>query len=178
MITEFDNYKIGLLSERGGEAFYNLIDKNRARLEDFFAGTVSKTRTLEDTLLYCDEIQKRIKSISYLPYMITDVNTNEFIGLVDVKNIDMTVPKAELGSFIDSGYEGKGIVTKAINIVVDHIVKEYKFIKLLCRASSRNKGSIAVILKNGFELEGTIRRDYKTTKGEIVDLNYYGRLFN
>lgn len=177
MISEFDNYKIELLSESGGEAFYKLIDRNRARLEDFFAGTVSKTRTLEDTLHYCDEIQKRIKSISYLPYMITDVNTNEFIGLVDVKNIDMTVPKAELGSFIDSGYEGKGIVSKATNLVVDHIVKEYKFIKLLCRASSRNKGSIAVILKNGFELEGTIRRDYKTTKGEIVDLNYYGRIF-
>jgi RimJ/RimL family protein N-acetyltransferase len=36
---------------------------------------------------------------------------------------------------------------------------------------------MAVILKNGFELEGTIRNDYRTTKGEIVDLNYYGRVF-
>ena len=34
------------------------------------------------------------------------------------------------------------------------------------------------ILKNGFELEGTIRRDYKTTKGEVVDLNYYGKVFD
>lgn len=144
----------------------------------FFAGTVSKTRTLEDTLKYCDDIQKRIKSMDYLPYMIIDISTNEFIGLVDVKNIDMNVPKAELGSFIDHRYEGKGIVSKATNLVVDHIVKDYKFIKLLCRANSRNKGSIAVILKNGFELEGTIRRDYKTTKGEIVDLNYYGRVFD
>ncbi|WP_299116405.1 GNAT family protein [uncultured Winogradskyella sp.] len=174
----FDNFKIELLSENRGEAFYNLIDKNRIRLEDFFAGTVSKTMTLKDTLNYCDEIQQRIKAISYLPYMIIDVDTDEFIGLVDVKNIDMNVPKAELGSFIDKRYEGKGIVSKATSLVVDHIVKEYKFIKLLCRASSRNKGSIAVILKNGFKLEGTIRRDYKTTKGEIVDLNYYGRIFD
>ncbi|EDP69992.1 Acetyltransferase [Flavobacteriales bacterium ALC-1] len=174
----FDSFKIDLLQPNEGEALFNLIDSNRARLEDFFAGTVSKTRTLEDTLVYCEDIQKRIKAIGYLPYMITDVNTNEFIGLVDVKNIDMNVPKAELGSFIDSRYEGKGIVSKATNLVVDHIVEEYKFIKLLCRASSRNKGSVAVILKNGFELEGTIRRDYKTTKGEIVDLNYYGRIFD
>jgi len=174
----FDHFRIELLSESGGEPFYNLIYKNRPRLEDFFAGTVSKTRTLEDTLEYCDKIQKRIKTMSYLPYMITDNNTNEFIGLVDVKNIDMNVPKAELGSFIDSRYEGKGVVSKTTSLVVDHIVKEYKFIKLLCRANYRNKGSIAVILKNGFELEGTIRRDYKTTKGEIVDLNYYGRVFD
>lgn len=173
----FDNFKINLLQPNESETFFYLIENNRNRLEDFFAGTVAKTLTLEDTLNYCDEIQKRVQAMSYLPYMIADVSTNEFIGLVDVKNIDMNVPKAELGSFIDSRYEGKGIVTKATDLVINHIVKEYKFIKLLCRANSRNKGSIAVILKNGFELEGTIRRDYKTTKGEVVDLNYYGRIF-
>jgi len=173
----FDNYKISLLGDNEGDAFFGLIDSNRQRLEDFFAGTVSKTRTLEDTLEYCFEIQKLIEVISYLPFLITDIETNKFIGLVDVKNINLDVPKAELGIFIDKHYEGKGIISKATNLVIDHIVEEYKFIKLLCRANSRNKGSIAVILKNGFELEGTIRKDYRTTKGEIVDLNYYGRVF-
>ncbi len=134
--------------------------------------------TLEDTLVYCAEIQNKIEAKTYFPFMITDKNTGKFIGLVDVKNIDWNVPKAELGSFIDKDYEGKGIVSTATNLVVAHIVEKYKFIKLLCRANSRNKGSIAVILKNGFELEGTIRKDYRTTKGEIVDLNYYGRVFN
>ncbi len=173
----FDNYKISLLGVNDGSDFFELIDSNRQRLEDFFAGTVAKTRTLEDTLGYCDEIQKRIKDISYLPFMITDIETDKFIGLVDVKNIDMNFPKAELGSFIDTQYEGKGIVSKATNLVIDHIIEEYEFIKLLCRVNSRNMRSIAVILKNGFELEGTIRNDYRTTKGEIVDLNYYGRVF-
>ncbi|WCO00403.1 GNAT family N-acetyltransferase [Psychroserpens ponticola] len=174
----FDHYKINLLQANESEAFFNLIDTNRPRLEDFFAGTVSKTLTLETTENYCVDIQKRIENKSYLPYMITDIETNEFVGLVDVKNIDLNVPKAELGSFIDGNYEGKGIVTEATKLVVDHIVKQYKFVKLLCRAGSRNKGSIAVILKNGFELEGTIRKDYRTTKGDIVDLNYYGRVFD
>ena len=155
---KFKNFTIRLLQPNEGKAFFNLIENNRSRLEDFFAGTVSKTKTLED--------------------MITDINTGEFIGLVDVKNINKDLPKAELGSFIDHRYEGKGVVTDATKLVVNHIVEEYKFIKLLCRANARNKGSIAVILKNGFELEGTIRRDYKTTKGEVVDLNYYGRVFN
>jgi len=173
----FKHYKIDILQPDQGEAFYHLIENNRKRLEDFFAGTVSRTLTLEATLNYCNLIQQQIKDKTYLPYLIMDLNTNEFIGLVDVKNIDWNVPKAELGSFIDFNYQGKGITTKASNLVVDHIVETYKFKKLLCRANARNKGSIAVILKNGFELEGTIRRDYKTTKGEIVDLNYYGKIF-
>ncbi|MEH6537526.1 MAG: GNAT family protein [Psychroserpens sp.] len=173
----FNHFKIDLLQPNESEALFNLIDSNRVRLEDFFAGIVSKTLTLEATINYGVEIQQRIKDKSYLPYMITDTKTNAFVGLVDVKNIDWNVPKAELGSFIDTKYEGQGITSKATNLVVDYIVQKHKFIKLLCRANSRNKGSIAVILKNGFELEGTIRNDYRTTKGEIVDLNYYGRVF-
>lgn len=174
----FKHYKINLLQAQESEAFFKLIDRNRVRLEDFFAGTVSKTQTLKATESYCVDIQKRIKNMSYLPYMIIDTETNGFVGLVDVKNIDMNIPKAELGFFIDAHYEGQGIITEATKLVVAHIVETYKFIKLLCRASSRNSGSIAVILKNGFELEGTIRKDYRTTKGELVDLNYYGRVFD
>ncbi|WP_034058111.1 GNAT family N-acetyltransferase [Lacinutrix jangbogonensis] len=174
---QFDNYRINLLNASESEALFKLIDDNRPRLEDYFAGTVSKTKTLADTVLYCNAIEQRIAQKSYFPFMITDMKTNLFVALVDVKNIDWNVPKAELGSFIDIAYEGKGIVTKATGLVVNHIIETYKFKKLLCRANSRNIGSISVILKSGFELEGTIRNDYRTTKGEIVDLNYYGRVF-
>ncbi len=174
---KFDHFKIALLQPEESKPFFDLIENNRPRLEDFFAGTVSRTQTLEDTIVYCKIIQKRINDRSYFPFMITDLRTNAFVGLFDVKNIDWNVPKAELGSFIDSKYEGQGITSKSSNLMVDYLVEEYKFIKLLCRANSRNKGSIAVILKNGFQLEGTIRNDYRTTKGEIVDLNYYGRVF-
>jgi ribosomal-protein-serine acetyltransferase len=173
----FEHYNIEVLQPEASKAFFDLIEKNRPRLEDFFAGLVSRTQTLEDSINYCKIIEEKITDKSYFPFMITDLNTNAFVGLVDVKNMDWNVPKAELGSFIDTTYEGKGIATKATNLVVDYVVEEYQFIKLLCRANSRNKGSIAVILKNGFELEGTIRNDYRTTKGDIVDLNYYGRVF-
>ncbi len=175
---QFDKYKISLLEANQSKAFFNLIDDNRSRLEDFFAGTVSKTRTLEDTIAYCEEITKRIIDKSYFPYMIVDEETNAFVGLIDVKNIDWNVPKAELGSFIATNYEGKGIATEATSLIVDHLIETHHFKKLLCRANSRNIGSVNVILKNGFELEGTIRNDYRTTKGEIVDLNYYGRIFD
>jgi len=173
----FEGYKIALLDSNDSDLFFNLIDSNRFRLEDFFAGTVSKTRTLEDTRDYCKIIEQKIKDKSYFPFMIIDVETNSFIGLVDVKNMDWNVPKAELGSFIDTDYEGRGIITKATTLVIDYLIENYHFKKLLCRANSINIGSISVILKNGFQLEGTIRNDYRTTKGEIVDLNYYGRIF-
>ena len=85
--------------------------------------------------------------------------------------------KAELGAFIDANYVGKGIVTQLGTHLIEQIVEEHKFKKLYCRVSPKNERSISLVERVGFILEGTIKRDYKTTKGELIDLNYYGRLF-
>jgi len=176
MKITFENFNIIDFDTQRGEAFFSMIDSNRARLEDFFAGTVSRTRTLEDTINYCAVIAQKIQDKSYFPYIITN-KSDDFIGLIDVKNISWNVPKAEIGYFIDSKFEGKGIISKALGAIVDYLIKTYQFKKLLCRANSKNQGSINVALKNDFQLEGIIRNDYRTTKGEIVDLNYYGKVF-
>ena len=177
MKIEFDEYKVSLLDSNDAESFYQLIESNRDRLEDYFAGTVSKARTLKDTIEYCEVIKQKIKDKSYFPFIVSLQKDDEFVGMIDIKNIDWKVPKAEIGYLIDQKYEGKGITSKALSLVIDFISQEYGFKKLLCRVNSANLGSIGVALKNKFELEGTIRRDYKTTKNVVVDLNYYGRLF-
>ncbi|PKV51266.1 RimJ/RimL family protein N-acetyltransferase [Aquimarina sp. MAR_2010_214] len=172
-----ENYIVKMLSANQSESFFQLIHTNRERLEDFFAGTVACTKTLSDTIDYCREIEQKIKERVYFPYVIIEKSSQEIIGFIDIKNIDWNIPKAELGAFIDSKYEGKGIITNTMSSLIDTIVNEHHFKKLLCRISSRNVRSINVALNSGFELEGTIRCDYKTTKGEIVDLNYYGKVF-
>ena len=176
MKIEFDNFNIADFDTQEAAAFFNLIDSNRSGLEDFFAGTVSQTKTLEDTIDYCTVIEQRVKDKTYFPHIITN-KQDEFIGLIDVKNISWDIPKAEIGYFVDSNYEGKGIISKALGGMVDYLIETYQFKKLLCRVSSNNQGSINVALKNDFQLEGTIRNDYRTTKGEIVDMNYYGKVF-
>jgi RimJ/RimL family protein N-acetyltransferase len=177
MNISFDKYQVQLLDTNNPEMFFHLLNENRFRLEEYFAGTIAHTKDLSSTKNYCELIQQRIEEKRYFPYVIIDVYTQKYIGLIDVKNIDWNIPKAELGYFIDHNYEGGGIISKALGFTINALVKSYGFKKLLCRINKSNKGSIAVALKNGFELEGTIRRDYKTTKGLIVDLNYYGRLF-
>jgi len=172
-----NNYRLMLLNLDKSEAFFSLIESNRDRLEDFFAGVVKQTRTVEMTYLYCKEVEKKIGQKTYFPYLIIDSKVDKIIGLIDVKNIDWHIPKAELGAFIDAEYEGKGIVTKQVGGLIDDIVELYQFKKLFCRVAPKNKRSIAVVLNLGFELEGQIKCDYRTTHGKLVDLNYYGKVF-
>jgi ribosomal-protein-serine acetyltransferase len=95
---------------------------------------------------------------------------------MDIKSIDWNIPKAELGFFIDENYEGKGIISIAVSKVVEHCFETLKMKKLFLRTHEKNIGSRKVAEKNGFTVEGIIRSDYKTTRGVIVDLMYYGLL--
>ncbi|HLP56214.1 MAG TPA: GNAT family N-acetyltransferase [Fluviicola sp.] len=172
----FDNFTIRLLTTDDLDAYFQLIENNRQRLEDFFTGTVSRTKTLEDTRQFLADIAQRIHEKSYFPYIIVDNSNQKIAGFVDLKNIDWNIPKSEMGLYIDRDYSNRGISTKAFKLFCDFCFDEYGFQKLFLRTHQRNKSARRVAEKCGFEVEGTIRRDYKTTSGEIVDLIYYGKI--
>jgi len=171
---EFSHFKLRLAEPEDATAFFQLIDRNRPRLEDFFSGTVARTRTPEDTQAYIEEIMQRIAARTYFPYFLIDTKRPGFVGLIDVKNIDWNIPRAELGCFIDREYAGQGIASDAFRYVVKHLIDDLGFEKLFLRTSPANLSAIALAEKTGFKQEGLLRHDYKTTKGELVDMVYYG----
>lgn len=173
---QLEKFHIRLIEKQDAEKFYDLIERNRTRLEDFFAGTVAKTSSLEKTKTYVDEILEKQIRPTYLAYLVIDIETGAIVTLIDVKNIDWNLPKAELGCFVDATYEGKGISGRALKIIIDQLFEEFNFEKLFLRTHVENKPARALAEKCGFEIEGTLRRDYKTTAGELVDLLYYGLL--
>src|ERR1700741_3067320 len=100
----FDNYTIRLLEPGDLEAYYKLIETNRKRLEDGFAGTVSRTLTFEATREFVIERIQKAKERTYFPFIIIDHKTNEIAGFIDIKNIDWKIPKGELGCYADAKY--------------------------------------------------------------------------
>jgi ribosomal-protein-serine acetyltransferase len=175
MTLQFEHYRIQPLDTRNPDAFFNLISSNKPRLEDFFAGTVAKTSTLEDTIAYCQNINARVAAKQYFPFSIIDTKTNQWVGLIDVKNIDWDNSMAEMGYLIDEHYQGRGLTSKAVGLLIEYLKENYPLNQLLCRVASKNKASKQVALRNGFQFERTVDKDYTTTKGEVVDLDYYVR---
>ncbi|NOT36633.1 MAG: GNAT family N-acetyltransferase [Saprospiraceae bacterium] len=172
----FSNFTIRPLTINDLDAYFRLVDKNRKRLEDFFTGTVSKTKTFEDTKQFLLDIVQRSKDRTYFPYIIIDNSNQKIAGFIDLKNIDWNIPKSEMGLYIDEDYANQGISTKAFGVFCEHCFSEHKFQKLFLRTHQNNTYARKVAENCGFQIEGTIRRDYKTTSGEIVDLIYYGRI--
>jgi len=173
---KFQNFSIRLLVEQDIESYYKLVQKNRSRLEAFFTGTTSKTKTYEDTQTFLSDMVQRTKEKTYFPYIIIDDTSNTIAGFLDLKNIDWNIPKSELGCYIDEDYEGKGISSEAVKIFCDYSFSEFKFKKIFLRTHPSNLAARNIAEKCGFEVEGILRREYKTTSGEIIDLIYYGKL--
>ncbi|MDO1500424.1 GNAT family protein [Winogradskyella maritima] len=172
----FDHYHIRLLELSDLDAYYKMVSTNRERLEDFFTGTTSRTKTYADTKMFLAEMLERTERREYFPYLILDTKTNDIVGFLDLKNVDWNIPKTEMGLYIDEAYAGKGISLRAFKLFCKHCFDTYNFRKLFLRTHSENHPARAIAEKAGFKNEGTIRCDYKTTKGELVDLIYYGKL--
>ena len=172
---KFENYELRLLENKDTISFFQLIESNRERLEDFIAGIVSKTNNLEDTQIFVDDIIHKRSNKTYFPYVLINNGNNEFVGFFDVKNIDWNIPKAEIGFFIDKNYTGKGLATKFLKIIIIHYFDNIGFKKIVLRIHKENTQSAKVAENCGFLKEGIIRNDYKKTNGEIVDMIYYGK---
>ena len=172
----FDHYSLRLLQLGDLDAYFEMVRRNRKRLADRFIGTVSRTKTLEEAQEFVEEMIRHTISNTYFPYVIVDENESRIIGFIDLKNIDWSIPKTQIGFYIDEGYEGKGIISQAVSKIIDYCFDEKGFEKLFMRIHPENMAAKKVAEKCGFELEGTIRRDYKTPSGQLVDLLYFGKV--
>ncbi len=175
-LMKFDHFTIRLLRMDDLDSYFDLVRRNKDRLADRFVGTVSRTQTLEEAQEFVEEMLRHTISNTYYPYVIVDQNDESIIGFVDLKNIDWTIPKTQIGFYIDESYAGQGIISKAVEEICKHCFEEKGFEKLYMRIHEENIAALKVADKCGFDLEGTIRKDYRTHSGELVDLLYYGRL--
>ena len=83
---------------------------------------------------------------------------------------------AELGYVLGSKYWGKGIVTKAVELVVKIIFDELPYLERIeALVDVENVGSQRVLEKAGFQKEGLLRK-YLFTKGKSRDMVIYSLL--
>ncbi|MBC3765561.1 GNAT family N-acetyltransferase [Neptunicella marina] len=167
------NPVIKLLDLSDYRAFFDLIDSNRDRLLDFFAGTCKRTNSLEDTEQYCVEIKYKIQQQSYFPFMLQRPDSGEFIGFIDIKNIDWHTNTAEVGYFIDGKAEGAGLMVQAVQQVFLWLSQHTSLKHIYCRIHESNQRSLALAQKLGFKFECILPGSYVNSRGETIDLNKF-----
>ena len=173
---KFNNWKIDKLENISSEEFFNLIDRNKERLKNTFPVTLSHCLNLEATIDFLKFNSVKEKNKENYFFYIRSLETNNLIGYVGIKKIDLKISKCELFYFIDKDFEGKGIVSNAVSKTINFCFKDLKMNKIFICTSKINFGSQQIALKNAFQQEGMLREEFKNGDGILEDIVYFGLL--
>lgn len=101
---------------------------------------------------------------------------SEFCGLIGlILQKDIYRKSAEVGYWIGEPFWGKGIATKAIELITTYAFDEMKLIRIYAGIFEYNIGSMRVLEKNGFQKEGISKKAiFKNEK--FWDEHRYGKL--
>ena len=175
MIARFFNLNFRLLTNDDAPQLLALIERNRVRLRDYFPVTSGTITNLGTAYNYTDKQLKQALDKEQYLFVLADDN-HDLKGLFFIKNIDWRVPKGELAYFIDTKLEGRGIMTRTMAEIVNYSFHTLGMNKLFLLTGIDNIPSRRIAEKNGFEVEGILRKNFKITSGELVDMVYYGKL--
>ena len=89
----------------------------------------------------------------------------ELVGAIGSGSFEVgTSHRAGIGYWLARPYWGRGVMTDAVRAYVRYAFQELGLVRLTAHVYTFNVGSARVLEKNGFKLEGLLRKHYR--KGE------------
>jgi ribosomal-protein-serine acetyltransferase len=156
------------LEESDAEELYRLIDANRARLERWMTWAEGQTR--ERTLEFIRTTRKHSASDGGLQAAI--VGEDGIVGVAGFHGVDWPNRAASLGYWLAAREEGRGTMTHAVRVLVDHGFGQWGLNRVEIRADVENVRSRAVAERLGFVYEGTLRQALRLADGFHDDVVY------
>ncbi|CAM5219718.1 ribosomal-protein-alanine N-acetyltransferase [Lysinibacillus sphaericus] len=162
--------------EKDAQSLTGLVSRNK-----YFWSTYEPLQRPEYYTV--DAQYKKIQESLYLmsskrefTFGIYEQGTNNLIGHIALYAIKrLPYSSAFVGYAMDEIYIGKGIVTEAVELVVQFAFEQIGLHRVEAYVSTENNASIRVLEKSGFQREGLLRK-LLYINGQWVDHYMYARL--
>ncbi|QKS70433.1 GNAT family N-acetyltransferase [Paenalkalicoccus suaedae] len=93
------------------------------------------------------------------------VHNEHVAGLIGFHFINKGNNSTEIGYWLGKDFEGKGIMTKACQAMVDHVFRDLDLYRVVIKAAVENEKSLAIPTRLGFKQDGVLRANEKLTTG-------------
>lgn len=84
--------------------------------------------------------------------------TKEVVGMMSLMNVDKNNKNAEIGYWLGKPYWKQHLATEAMELLRRFGFERLKLEKIYAKVDHPNIASQKLLLKNGFKLEGTLRK--------------------
>jgi len=98
------------------------------------------------------------------------------VGIAEMFDYDKKVNCVTIGYRLHKDFWSRGIATEAVRMMVDYLFHEIGISRIQAYVMPENTRSHPVLLRNGFQKEGTIRQGHVWTGKGVVDLTLYSLL--
>ncbi|SCZ03015.1 GNAT family N-acetyltransferase [Alkaliphilus peptidifermentans] len=133
-------------------------------------------QTINDTQAYIEEMLRREEADTHLYASIVHKESDIVIGTAMIFNFDHGAKHAEVGYVFHNDYWGKGYGTEAVTLMTNFSFDILNLRKLHARVISGNPGSVGVLEKNGFVMEGRLK-DFYYIEGVYYDNLIFSKFF-
>lgn len=96
------------------------------------------------------------------------LDSQEFAGVISLKDINWESGVCELGYLIAEKYQGQGLASRAVSLITQKAFKA-GIQKIKATTYVKNVASCKVLQKNGFVLEGTLKNEV-LIQGKLQDM--------
>lgn len=170
VLTLADDLQLDLLEERDAEELYALVDANREHLQRYLPW--ARIATLESERAFLrSSLERFARGAGFDAGVRVD---GVLAGALGVFNVRADVRRAELGYWLGEGFQGKGVMTRAVGGLARVLFQTRGFNRLEIRCQSGNAPSRGVAERLGFRLEGTLRAVHPASDGLVADLEIFG----
>ncbi|WP_316570285.1 GNAT family N-acetyltransferase [Neobacillus sp. YIM B06451] len=172
---ETERLLIRLPKPGDGKAVFDAIQASIQELKPWMPFAKIE-QTEEDVEANIREAYAKFIKREDLRLLVFDKQSGVLIGSSGLHRIDWSVPKFEIGYWIDSRYSGKGYMTEAVQGIFDFAVSQLSAKRIEIRCDSRNVKSRAIPERLGFQLEGILRNDVLSVDGDLRDTCVFAKI--
>lgn len=166
-----DDVSLRLLEEADAQELNALIEANRTQLARWLPW--AESQGFEETLEFIRK--SRSQASENDGFQAAIVLDGGVVGMVGYPGVDWANRSTRIGYWLDEAYWGRGIVTAAVQVLVDHALTVWRLNRVEIRAATENRRSRAVPERLGFRQEGTSRKA-ELVGGRYVDCVVYSML--
>jgi len=159
-----------------GQAVYQAIRSSMKDLRPWMP-FVRKEQTEEEVELNIRQAHINFLKRDDLRLLVFLKETGELVASSGLHRINWSVPKFEIGYWIDSRFSGQGFMSEAVEGITEFAFQELKARRVEIRCDAKNVKSRAIPERLGFTLEATLINDDVSVDGkELRDTCIYSKV--
>lgn len=132
-------------------------------------------KNLDDAMVLINMIEQKLFSNEGINWAITLKDNNTLIGFIGHYRIKWEHFRSEIGYMLSPEFQGKGIATEAIKLVVDYGFQDMKMHSLEAVIDPQNAASAKVLEKNNF-IKKAHYKENEFFEGKFLDSAIYSLL--